>query len=123
MPLNPLEALDCVIDGSCTLLHHTLCFGPGKLVERQKPEVREALQQLTSKMTQGQRVNLLAASGPFWYSEPVHAGDARDRTPRAHPEVRVAEASLDREVVDCEEGSQGHAIERFRTLTLRPGGR
>lgn len=70
MPLDPLEALDLVIDRSCTLLHHTLHLGPGGVVQRQEPEVREALQQLTSKVTRDQRVDPLMASGPFWHPDP-----------------------------------------------------
>ena len=71
MSIGPLEALDLVIHRSSVLLHNSDRFPPGGVVQRQDPSVREALQQLTSKMTQEQRVDPMDACGPFWDSAPM----------------------------------------------------
>jgi hypothetical protein len=78
MRLDPLEALDQTI-GMCVLSHVHERLGPGGVVSRAVPEVREALQRLTSDATASQRVAKWACA-PDWDPDPnVRAMGAYDR--------------------------------------------
>jgi hypothetical protein len=68
--MDPLEALDRVIDGSCAMLHVSDRFPPGGIIERHGPVIREALQRLTSQEAQRQRVTGWRCN-PFWDPDPM----------------------------------------------------